>query len=108
MANVIELSSENFSSQVLESTKPVLVDFWAPWCGPCQTMSPIINELASEAGEKISVGKLNVDDSPDIAETYHILTIPSFSMFVNGKIEKAASGTMEKKRLIEIFQQWLS
>lgn len=107
MTKLIELTTENFSSEVLESDKPVIVDFWAPWCGPCNSMAPVVEELANEI-DKIKIAKLNVDENPSIAEQFKILSIPTFALFENGKIHKTIIGSMDKKRLMENFSHWIN
>lgn len=101
----ITFTDANFDTDVLKSDKAVLVDFWAPWCGPCQMMGPIIEDLAKEVGEAYIVGKLNVDENPQKAQEYGIMSIPTIKIFFGGKVVKEFSGvqTMEvlKKALSE-------
>ncbi|NQV90120.1 thioredoxin [Candidatus Uhrbacteria bacterium] len=93
-------TSENFDASVLQAEKPVLVDFWAPWCGPCKVMSPIVEELAGELEEMI-VGKVNVDEHSDIAQKFNILSIPTFIVFKGGQVAEQFSGSMNKEQLRE-------
>ena len=88
----IKLSTENFEKEVLKSEKPVLVDFYADWCGPCNAMAPVIEELAKELEGKVKVGKINVDENPDIAVEYNVMSIPTLIVFKNGKEEKRLVG----------------
>ena len=101
----IEFNDKNFEAEVLKSDKPVLVDFWAPWCGPCQTMGPIIDELAKEIGDKAKVGKLNVDENPDTASKYGVMSIPTTKIFKDGKIVKEFVGVQNKDALKEELEK---
>ena len=96
MADVV-FTDQNFQSQVLGSKIPVIVDFWAPWCGPCRMVSPIIDELAKEFEGKITVGKLNVDENPDVAGTYGVMSIPTVMIFKDGKPLKSVVGAQGKE-----------
>ncbi|HLD20582.1 MAG TPA: thioredoxin [Patescibacteria group bacterium] len=91
-------TSENFDAAVLGADKPVFVDFWAPWCGPCKVMSPIVEELAGEM-EGIIIGKVNVDEHSDVAQKYNILSIPTFIIFKGGQVVEQFSGSMTKEAL---------
>ena len=99
----LKLSSENFKEEVLNSEKPVLVDFYADWCGPCNAMSPVIEELAKELEGKAKVGKINVDENSDIAVEYNVMSIPTLIVFKNGKEEKRLVGVRNKEELLELF-----
>jgi len=95
----IEFTDKNFKEEVLQSDKIVLVDFWAPWCGPCQMMGPIIDELATEMGEGFKIGKLNVDENSQSASDYGIMSIPAIKVFKNGQIVKEFTGVQNKESL---------
>ena len=99
----IKLSTENFEKEVLKSEKPVLVDFYADWCGPCNAMAPVIEELAKELEGKVKVGKINVDENPDIAVEYNVMSIPTLIVFKNGKEEKRLVGLRNKEELINLY-----
>ena len=99
----IKLSTENFEKEVLKSEKPVLVDFYADWCGPCNAMAPVIEELAKELEGKVKVGKINVDENPDITVEYNVMSIPTLIVFKNGKEEKRLVGLRNKEELINLF-----
>lgn len=99
----IKISSENFEKEVLNSEKPVLVDFFADWCGPCKMMAPIVEELATELEGKVKVGKLNVDENSDIAIEYNVMSIPTLIVFKNGKEEKRLVGVRDKEELLNLF-----
>lgn len=99
----IKLSSENFEKEVLKSEKPVLVDFYADWCGPCNAMAPVIEEVATELDGKAKVGKINVDENSDIAVEYNVMSIPTLIIFKNGKEEKRLVGLRDKEELLNLF-----
>jgi thioredoxin 1 len=101
----IEFTDQNFASEVLSGDQPVLVDFWAPWCGPCQMMGPVIDELAKEMEGKAKVGKLNVDLSQTIAGEYGIMSIPSIKIFKEGKIVKEFVGVQAKDTLKKALEE---
>lgn len=99
----ITLTSNNFDSEVLKSSKPVLVDFWASWCGPCKMLAPIIEEISNEYGDIIKVGKVNVDDQRELAQKYDILSIPTVLLFKDGIITNKSIGFVPKEKIIEMF-----
>ena len=101
----IKLSSENFEKEVLKSEKPVLVDFYADWCGPCNAMAPVIEELATELDGKAKVGKINVDENSDIAVEYNVMSIPTLLIFKNGKEFKRFVGVRDKHDLLKELNQ---
>lgn len=99
MAEVI-LTKENFETEVLNSDIPVLVDFWATWCGPCMMLSPVIAELAEELEGKVKVGKVNVDEQNELAMQYRVASIPTLLLFKNGELVKTSVGFMPKSEII--------
>ncbi len=99
----LKINSENFEKEVLNSEKPVLVDFFADWCGPCKMMAPIVEELATELDGKAKVGKINVDENSDIAVEYNVMSIPTLIVFKNGKEEKRLVGVRDKEELLRLF-----
>ena len=95
----ITLTKTNFEAEVLKSEKPVLVDFWAPWCGPCRMLAPVLAEVAAEKGDKIKVGKVNVDENPELAAQYGISGIPAILLFKDGKVAATSVGFKPKPEL---------
>jgi len=105
MSGEITLTKDNFDAEVLKSTLPVLVDFWAPWCGPCKMVGPVVAELAQEYGGKVKVGKLNVDDHPDVAAAYGIRGIPTLIIFRNGAVSEQVVGFQSKEKLAQLIDR---
>lgn len=99
MANVPELSESDFQTEVLQATEPVLVDFWAPWCGPCRMITPLVEELASENAGSLKVAKINIDDVPSIATKYGVSSIPTLMVFKDGEVIERFVGVQPKNRL---------
>jgi thioredoxin 1 len=106
MTDII-LKDENFEEEVLQSKIPVVADFWAPWCGPCRVVSPIIEELAKEYEGKVKIGKLNVDENPQNASKYGVMSIPSVLFFKDGKPVKTMVGAQNKENYKEAIEQML-
>ena len=102
--SVINLTSENFENEVLKSEKPVLVDFWAEWCGPCRMMAPVVAELEKEMGNEVKFAKINIDECPDLAEKYNVMSIPTFKCFKNGTETGTTVGVQGKGDLIRIIK----
>ncbi|MBE5830642.1 MAG: thioredoxin [Butyrivibrio sp.] len=102
------LNSQNFEQDVLKSSIPVLVDFSADWCGPCKMMAPVIDELADMYEGELKVGKINVDQSPDIAQKYNVMSIPMFAFFKNGEVVETAVGALNKAKLQAIIDKVLA
>jgi len=104
----ISLADATFATQVLQAKKPVLVDFWAPWCGPCRMQGPIVEEVAKEMGESAVVGKLNVDENPATAGQYGIMSIPTILIFSEGKPVAQFVGVQSKETLVAELKKHLS
>lgn len=105
--SVLAVTDSTFSKEVLKSDKPVLVDFWAPWCGPCRKQGPIIEEVSSELKGKAKVVKLNTDENPKCAQTYNLGGIPALIIFKNGKIVEQKLGLTEKDALLQTINKHL-
>ena len=97
------LTKDNFESEVLKSDIPVLVDFWASWCGPCRMLAPVIEDLAKELSGKAKVGKVNVDEEEQLAVQYNIMSIPTVILFKDGKVAATSTGVKNKAQLIDTF-----
>ena len=102
-----EINESNFDSEVIQSQEPVLVDFWAPWCGPCQRMAPILDEMEQAYLGKLKVGKLNVDDNPGLAQKYQVMSIPALFIFKGGQIVEKVIGLTPKEELDKVIQKHL-
>jgi thioredoxin 1 len=104
----VELTVENFDREVIKSTSPVLVDFWAVWCGPCKMIAPIVDELAAELDGKLKVGKVDVDSNQQIAMQYGIRSIPTLLIFKGGKVVEQIVGAAPKKNLVDKLSKHLN
>jgi thioredoxin 1 len=104
---ITQLSDSNFESEVINSQKPILVDFWAEWCGPCKMIAPELEKLAAEKNEQLRIGKLNVDDNRETAMKYSISSIPTLLLFKNGELVKKLIGVMSKDKIITEISSFL-
>lgn len=101
---VMQVSRETFDEQVKNAAKPVLLDFWASWCGPCRMVSPLVDEIAEEQDD-IFVGKVNVDEEPELAQMFNIMSIPTLLVFKNGEIAASAVGAMPKEDILALLDK---
>lgn len=99
----LKITSENFEREVLKSDKPVLIDFWAPWCGPCRMLSPTITEIAEEYKDKVKVGKVNVDDEAELAAMFRVSSIPLLVVMKDGKVVNSAVGVRPKSQILKML-----
>jgi len=106
MADLVQVTDANFAETVEGSGKAFVLDFWAPWCGPCRMMEPVLKEVADE-NDGITVGKLNVDENPAVATRFDILSIPTLLVFKDGAVVKKLVGAMPKKKLVDELSAWL-
>lgn len=104
---LVHLGDDNFEQEVIKSDKPVLVDFWAPWCGPCRAIGPIIEELAESYKDSMKVAKINVDDNPKTATIYGVMSIPTIVLFKDGNVLEKLVGLVPKGRLEELIRKGL-
>ena len=97
----VKITDDTFSAEVINAQKPVLLDFWAEWCGPCKRMSPALEELADELGDSVTVGKMNIEDSPETPSKFHIRGVPTMMIFNGGEVIATRVGPMSKTKLSE-------
>lgn len=102
-----EIKQENFDNFITQSDKPVLVDFWATWCGPCRMLAPVVEQVSEENADKLTVGKVNVDDCPDLAMKFGVMSIPTLILFKDGQIVDKRVGYQPKNELDEMIRQAL-
>ncbi len=104
---IVDVTTATFDAEVLKSDTPVLVDLWAPWCGPCKALTPIIQKLEAEVGDKVKICKLNIDESPEIANKYSIMSIPTLLIFSKGEVAEQLVGLMPKDKIMAKLQAHL-
>lgn len=99
----MNITTENFEAEVMNSDRPVLIDFWAPWCGPCRMLSPTISEIAEEYGDKVKVCKVNVDEQGELASTFGVMSIPTLVVIKEGKVVNSVTGVRPKDQIVSMF-----
>ena len=100
----LTITNDNFEQEVLKADKPVVIDFWAPWCGPCKMMGPVIEKFAEEYSDKYIVGKVNVDDEPELAGRFNVMSIPTIKVFKNGAETASALGVQPLEKLLALVE----
>jgi thioredoxin 1 len=106
-SSVITITKENFDTEVIRSEIPVLVDFWAAWCGPCRMVAPVVDEIAKDYEGKVKVGKINVDEQNELAEKFRIVSIPTLMVFKNGQIAESVMGARSKESIAQMLDKHL-
>lgn len=107
MAKISHVTDDSWQTEVVDASGPVVVDFWAEWCGPCRMIAPILEEIAVEYGDKVKVAKMNVDDNQKTPQSLGIMGIPTLMVFVNGEEKKKIVGALPKKKLVSELAEWL-
>ena len=102
--NIVTLTDQNFDEEVKGSDEPILVDYWAEWCGPCKMIAPILEELADEYAGKLKIGKLNIDEAPEVSRRFEVMSIPTLILFKNGEPEYRVVGARGKQQLVQELQ----
>lgn len=107
-SNIVHVSDASFEQEVLNSDKPVLIDYWAEWCGPCKMIAPILDEVAKELGDVVKIAKLNIDEHPETAPKYGVRGIPTLMLFDNGQVQATQVGAVSKSQLVDFIKSNLA
>ncbi|MBM0277383.1 thioredoxin [Micromonospora sp. WMMD1120] len=107
MGNTKAVTDKSFVADVLQADKPVLVDFWAEWCGPCRKVSPLLEEIAGEMGDQVTIVKLNIDENPETARAYRVMSVPTLTVFKNGQPVQSIAGAKPKGELVRLIESAL-
>lgn len=102
--SVLKITQDNFEKEVLKADKPVLLDFWAPWCGPCRMVGPVVEEVAAETVGNVIVGKINVDEEPGLAQSFRVMSIPTLVVMKDGKVASSQVGAKSKQAILEMLK----
>ncbi|MBE5979541.1 MAG: thioredoxin [Paenibacillaceae bacterium] len=102
--SVLKITKENFEKEVIQSDKPILLDFWASWCGPCKMVGPVVEQVAAETAEVARVGKINVDEEQELAQAFKVMSIPTLVVMKEGKVVKSTVGVQSKQTLLSMLQ----
>lgn len=102
--SVLQITNQNFEEEVMKSDKPVLLDFWAAWCGPCKMVGPIVDDVAGEVGTSAKVGKVNVDEEQELAQKFNVMSIPTLVVIKDGKVVQSAVGVQSKQAILTMIQ----
>ena len=102
--SVLKITKDNFEQEVIKSDKPVLLDFWASWCGPCRMVGPIVEQVAGETGNTAKIGKVNVDEEPELAQAFRVMSIPTLVVMKNGKVVNTTVGVQTKQAILSMVQ----